>query len=399
MTVFNSLGSNYDLKFLSMALFTQGQKKYSDELIQFLEKKYQGETVLFYKGREALKFALEKANLPKDSAVAINGFTCWAVYEAISSVGYKVEYLDLEDKALNFSPKILKDKLKNNPRIKIVVIQNTLGYPCQISQVAEICKKDGIILIEDLAHSIGTLYDDKREAGTVGDFVILSFSQDKIVDGISGGALVIRNKKYQKKISADFPFIDTATQYKDRLYPLFTYLIRNTYTIKLGKILHLTLKKLNLLSKPVDDSIQIRYHALSYWYCSLIKLNFDNLASNIGHRRTIASIYAKNLDKKIRSFKISQQIPTSASLRFPIFVQKRRNLVSYLQKNNIFISDIWYDAPIAPKKYLRLTTYKDQCPNSEIISQQILNLPTHESISELQAKKICQKINGWLKLQ
>lgn len=399
MNIFNSLGSNYSFKFAMDALFTQDQKKYSDELIQLLEKKFNGKAILFYKGREALKSAFELSEVPKDSYVAINGFTCWAVYEAIISAGYKVDYLDIEDKGLNFTPKILEEKLKKNPQIKIVLVQNTLGYPCQISAIEKTCRASRVVLIEDLAHCVGSLYEDEREAGTIGDLVILSFSQDKIIDGISGGALVIRNRKYQKGKSLAPQNLNTGNQYKDRFYPIFTYVIRSTYTIKLGKVLHSIFKELNLLSKPIEKENIDQIHRLSSWYCSLIKFRFEKLSSDLRHRKTIASVYAKNLNKNILSLEIVKQISFSSNLRFPIFVKKRSGLIQFLKENNIFVSDIWYDAPIAPKRYLHLTNYKNQCPNAEIISNQILNLPTHQNISESQADKICQKINEWLRSQ
>ena len=70
-----------------------------------------------------------------------------------------------------------------------------------------------------------------------------------------------------------------------------------------------------------------------------------------------------------------------------------------MKQNKIYISDIWYDAPIAPDKYMRLTDYKNQCPNAERLSSEMLNLPTHKNLSEKEAIKISEKINIWLKLQ
>ena len=41
-----------------------------------------------------------------------------------------------------------------------------------------ICKEKDIVLIEDLAHCVGAKYLNGKEAGNVGDLVVLSFSQD-----------------------------------------------------------------------------------------------------------------------------------------------------------------------------------------------------------------------------
>ena len=393
MNIFNSLGSNYDFNLCLKSLFSFNANQ--SELGKILEEKYGGRAVLLYKGRQALQLALQTLNLPKDSYVAINGFTCFAVYESIKSAGLKIEYLDIERGDLNFPPEVLKLRIKINPKIKAVIVQNTLGYPCDIEKIAEICKNNQIILIEDLAHSVGGKYENGQEMGTVGDLVVLSFSQDKMIDGISGGALIIRNNS---SLAEEFAKVSDKQQFKDRFYPLLTFLIRKTYPFAVGKILHKILKMFNLLSNPmgVDSTI---IHKLSNWYCPLIKSQFDHLESNLIHRKKIASIYNQMISQKIISKTISGQINLSSNLRFPIFVNNRESLMKYLTKYGIYVSDIWYDGPIAPKKYLSQTSYAGECPNSELASSEILNLPTHQSVSEEDAQKISELINKWLTLK
>ncbi len=188
MSIFNSLGSNYNFGFAIRALFASNNDK---KLKAFLEEKYQGKATLLCKGRQAIELALKKTNL-SEGTVAINGFTCFAVYEAIKKAGLDVEYLDIAKDDLNFSAKTLEKHLEKNQKIKVVIIQNTLGYPCDIERISQLCKKKKVILIEDLAHSVGTRYSNRQEAGTVGDFVVLSFSQDKMIDTVTGGALIER---------------------------------------------------------------------------------------------------------------------------------------------------------------------------------------------------------------
>lgn len=398
MNIFNSLGSNYDSVFALKTLFASKNPKNKTKLIELLERKYSGKAILVYKGREALEMALKIINPPKDSFVAINGFTCFALYQAIVNRGLKVEYLDIDSKTLHFSTRILSKKIKDNGLIKVVVIQNTLGYPCDIQKIEKVCESNRIVLIEDLAHSVGTIYGNGRESGQLGDFVVLSFSQDKIIDGISGGALIIRNKEYQKNLTSQLQEVQKSNQRIDRLYPLLTYIIRKTYPIKLGKGIHFILRKLKMLSQPVEGSFY-GGHELSTWYCSLINRSFENTLNDLEHRAKIATIYKENLNKKILSKRIVKQIPFSTNLRFPVFVINRNNLIKDLKRHGIFVSDIWYDAPIAPKRYLSQTTYKDQCPQAQKISSRIINLPTHKNVLEKDALYICEKINQWLKLQ
>lgn len=383
MAMFNSLGSNYNLKYVLNSLFlsTNGANQ---KLKNMLSEKYEGKVILIYKGREALTLALKILDLPKESRIAINGFTCVAVYKAIEESGLVPICLDLEknNSDLNFSPETLEKILKENKNIKVAVIQNTLGYPVDIEKIAKICKEKNIILIEDLAHCIGAKYNNGKEAGNIGDFVILSFSQDKVIDAVSGGALIIRNKKYLNK--EDFQFKTPANQMKDKLYPLLTYKIRFLYDLGLGKVFHFLSKNLNLLSKPMNESFYA-FYSLPNWYCNLALIEFDKLEQQLNHREEIAEIYAQNLNKNILNSNIAQKISISSNLRFPIFVENRNSLIKFLKGFNIFISDIWY-SDVAP-----------ECPNAVNISKQILNLPTHINVKKSDALKITERINAWLK--
>lgn len=386
MNIFNSLGSNYDFSFVLKTLFAKNKQSFHSDLKKFLEKKYGGTAILVYKGRQAIELALEILNLPKESAVAINGFTCFAVYKAVNNEGSRVEILDLPNSLdLNFSSDTIIKRLKENPKIKVAIVQNTFGYPCEIEKIAKVCHENNIILIEDLAHSVGTTYANGKKAGTIGDFVVLSFSQDKIIDAVSGGALIIRNKKYQNYKIKQLSRLSFQQQLIDKLYPLATFIIRKTYKIGFGRSVHFMLKKVNLLSKPMDDSFYAKYN-LPNWYSYLVLENFKNLNKNLAHRKEIASVYNSTLDKKVTSENINSNIQYSANLRYPIFVDNRKSLIEYLEQKEVYVSDIWYDS------------VSEKCNNCKIAADKILNLPTHKNVSAEDAKLLSKKINQWLKL-
>lgn len=403
MTVFNSLGSNYNFRFALRALAPRSGHHHL-KLKNFLENKYGGEAILFHKGREALELALRIVqridNLPPGTSVAVNGLTCFALHQAVVNAGYIPHYLDIEEGGLNLSAATLRAALTANKNIKIVIIQNTLGYPAVAEEIASICQEKGLLLIEDLAHSVGTVYLDGQEAGKFGDFVAFSFSQDKIVDAVSGGALVIRNTKYW--IRAPYPLVKLGLkqQILERFYPLFTWKIRTTYPIGLGKAIHALLTKLSLLSEPMGKLGARELYHLPNWNSYLVKSQFNNLPITILHRRNIAHIYASKIDTLFLSSSLTAQIDYANNLRFPLFVERKNDLIGYLKDYGVHISDIWYDAPISPGKYLHLTDYKQgQCPVAENTASKILNLPTHINISEKKANRIADLINRWLQDQ
>lgn len=387
MNIFNSLGSNYTLTFVLRSL-RKSDASSRNTLSHYLQKKYGGKVVLTHKGRDAIGIALKELFLPSESRIAVTGFTCIAVIESIEKLNLTPYYLDIDEKTLNFTGKELeKAVMKEN--IKAVIIQNTLGYPCDIEKIQSVCKKHHIILIEDLAHSIGAIYKNGKEAGTMGDFTVLSFSQDKVIDSISGGAVVARKQSIKSTLEKK-----GKEDVIEKIYPLITWAIRKTYPIKLGVLLHIASKKLKLLSDPMKYSTN---PGLTSWHASLILSGFNSLTETIQHKRKIAQIYAEYLPEYVQSNELSKLISIGTNLRFPIFIKNRNELTKYLQSKGVYISDTWYDAPVAPKKYLGLARYpKDTCPTSQRIADKIMNLPTNINISEKNARELSRLITVWL---
>ncbi len=386
MSVFNSLGSNYDLRFVLKSLLGSGKKADTEKLKALLEERYGGKAFLFYKGREALTFALDLLNLPSDSKIAINGFTCVAVFNAIRKAGYEPLCFDLEDSGgLNFTAKSLRESIGKEKNLRVVVVQNTLGYPCEIEKIKSICEKSNLILIEDLAHSVGTRYKNGQEAGTVGDFTVFSFSQDKIIDAICGGALVVRSKKYLNH-DTSIKINEPKTQIRDRFYPLITLKIRLLYGLGIGKIYHSLAKSFGFLTNIMNESFY-NYYKLPPFYAMLALRSFANLENQLSHRRKIAQIYVSLLPDKIFMLgkdKTQEVISLSSNLRFPIFIDNREALIKSLKKRGINVADIWY-SDVAP-----------QCPNAVNDSKKILNLPTHINVSPSKAHEIARHISLWL---
>ncbi len=402
MNIFNSLGSNYSKSFVKKALFAKNNVAHIDKLIGFLGQTYDGEVHVTHKGRDALTLALQAAHIPPQAKVVINGFTCIAVHNAVVKAGCIPVVLDIDPATLHFEPETLKKVLEKDEAIKAVIVQNTLSYPCNISTLNDVCKKYNCILIEDGAHCVGTNYDNGKPVGTVGDLVALSFSQDKIIDGISGGALIIRNKSFQRFSPGSATTRSQILELKDRLYPLLTTLIRRTYPYFVGRLLHFFLKILNVLPKPV--AVGDKNYALSPFCAQLILHAYERSASNISHRQHIAQIYHQYIDPSVQSGFIGKHILTSANLRFPIFVQNRGKLISHLAARGVYIGDIWYDAPIAPASNIQYDIVGENgeiieksASNAQKIADTIINLPTHEHVTSAHAMEISEIINQWLK--
>lgn len=395
MNIFNSLGSNYTSNFVWRSLFALPRGHEVARLKGDLASRYGGEVVLTYKCRQALRLALELAELPANSQVGITGFTCFAVYQSVVDAGYQPVFLDIDPQTLNFTADTLSRACDKNQGLAAVIIQNTLGKMSDIVAISKLCRQRGLIIIEDLAHSLGNLYSTGQEAGTVGDFTTLSFSQDKVVDGTSGGALIIRNTQYQKALHISSINLPVEVSARDRFYPLITMLIRTTYPYGLGRLIHKSVKALGLLPRPMDGHAGTRLCTLPPWYADMINAQYQVLDATREHRRVISEIYAHEL--KGAPLGLVDHAPESVPLRFPILVNNRQGLLKYLTSQGVHITDTWYDAPVAPPRYMSRTSYMDgTCPNAEEVAKKIVNLPVHINTSQEAASRIATLINGWL---
>ncbi len=395
MAVFNSLGSNYKLEFILKSVFSPAGRKARSIAKHNLAAHYKGKAVLTYKGREALELALRLSNLPAGSQVGINGFTCYVVFAAAERAGYEPVFIDVEKSGLNFSINELRQAHIQNPNLKAIVIQNTLGMPVDMDSLVAYCKKNQILVIEDLAHSQGAFYPGNIECGLAGEMTMLSFSQDKPLDVVAGGALIDRRTE-SGEVGA---LAETALnlRLKNRFYPFWTYLIRTTYQLGIGRLLHAALKKLHLLSTPMGGN-KVSITNISSKAAALLALRWHDRQAELEHRKMIAKVYKNALPKSVQFEEVSGSVPSH--LRFPIRVQNRPGLVAFLKQSQIYVGDTWYDAPIGPKKYLNLTSYTyGLCPNAEKLAETIVNLPTHINVSSEEAIVIAGKVKQWLESQ
>ncbi len=392
MSIFNSLGSNYSGDFVLRSLFGGGSSKARQQLTDALAKHYGGQVTLTYKGREALELALARCDLPAGSYIGINGFTCYVVYQAVSNVGLKPVFIDTASHELNFGLDQLTQANTKN-KLSALIVQNTLGYPADMSAIQQYCREQNIIIIEDLAHSLGAWYEDGSEAGLVGSMTMLSVSQDKPLDVVAGGVLIDRKNTEPQTIN-DVRRVSIVQSLVNRTYPLWTAIIRGTYGIGLGKIIHFGLKKLHLIAAPMNDSLQ-GIHIMGNPTAKLVLGRWYKRDVELGHRRLIADIYQRGLPQSLQPFVTRGQ---PAYLRFALWVENRPQLIQYLKSHGIHIGDTWYDAPIGPKRYLAQTSYtKGLCPYAEALAGHIVNLPTHRHVSPKDAQRIVKLINDWPK--
>lgn len=383
--IFQTLGSNFTFLGSMKRLFAVGTTADTHKLEELLAKRYQGSATLFYRGRGALSAAVA-ATVRPGSKVVVNGFTCYAVVQAVREHDAKVVYADIDPGYLHFTLTELEQAAEGQ-KIQAVVVQNTLGYAIDIQPIEEYCKQHEIILIEDLAHSIGARYPDGREVGTVGDMTVLSFGRDKVIDAVNGGALIVRNPSLQAVLEPTKQ-ISHLQHLRDRMYPLLAWKIRIFYPVGLGKLLQVIYYKLGAMVRSADGGTCVEYK-LPRSTCRYILHEFDRLENNLKSRNLKASLYIERLKEIFTIPSIATANATTPALRVPLLTEQRQELLELCRSNGFSLADIWYDTPISPERFMKQSYVLGTCPKAEAVSSHIMNLPTHKSIGKRDIDRLC----------
>ncbi|QEZ88273.1 aminotransferase, DegT/DnrJ/EryC1/StrS family [Aliarcobacter cibarius] len=193
--------------------FVSSVGKYVDtfekEFAKTVGSKYAIATV---NGTAALHISLILANVKTDNEVITQPLTFIATCNAISYIGAKPIFVDVDLDTMGLSPDSLKKFLEQNCEIinnqcvnkttkriiKACVPMHTFGHPCRIEEIKNICYQWNITLVEDAAESLGSYYKDKH-TGTFGKVGAFSFNGNKIITSGGGGVIITDDEVLAKR--------------------------------------------------------------------------------------------------------------------------------------------------------------------------------------------------------
>jgi dTDP-4-amino-4,6-dideoxygalactose transaminase len=138
-------------------------------------------------GTDALHLALAAAGIGPGDEVITSPFTFIATAEAIRYVGAKPVFVDIEPGSFNIDPKLIEGAI--TPATKAVIPVHLFGQPADMPAIEAICKKHGLLLIEDCAQSFGAAINGKM-TGAIGLAGCFSFFPSKNLGCYGDGGMV-----------------------------------------------------------------------------------------------------------------------------------------------------------------------------------------------------------------
>lgn len=140
----------------------------------------------------ALYLSLHLAGIGQGDEVITTPMTSVATNLPILHRGATVVWADISNDG-TISPRSIRKRITSASRAIVAV--HFGGYPCEMKPIQEIAKENGLIVIEDAAHALGSSYQGTR-IGSHSDFVCFSFQAVKMITTADGGGIAFRSEEY-----------------------------------------------------------------------------------------------------------------------------------------------------------------------------------------------------------
>lgn len=153
-------------------------------------------------GTSAIHMALKAAGVRKGEIVFCQSLTFSATANPIIYEGAIPVFIDSDMDSWNMNPEALKLAFEKYKKVgkkpKAVIVVHLYGMCAHIEEIANICKRYQVPLIEDAAESLGSTYHGKH-TGTFGEYGIISFNGNKIITSSGGGMLLVNSENAEEK--------------------------------------------------------------------------------------------------------------------------------------------------------------------------------------------------------
>lgn len=299
-------------------------------------------------GTAALHLALSTANIAKKEVI-IPSLTFVSTAHAVLYNGGKVIFADVDPNTLCIDIESVQKKI--NKRTAVILPVHFAGMPANLDMLRIITKENKMLLIDDAAHAAGSNLNGKK-IGSLGDLTCFSFHPVKNLAMPTGGLITLNDKYFNQTKK--------------------TLLSRRWCGITDRKGVNYDVKELGWNFYMNEFAAAIGLTQLSV----LEKLNKKRLQ--------VATKYSKKLN-------LDRKMPLNKNCVYHfywILVKNRNELRKKLTKIGIE-TGIHYK----PVHKMSMYTNNVKLPVTEELSQQIVTLPTHQSLSDDDVDKIIESIN------
>jgi len=139
-------------------------------------------------GTEALELGLHACGVKAGDEVIVPAFTFIATGSAVSALGARPVFADIEPATFNLDPDQIEARI--TPRTRAIVVVHLFGLAADMDPILAIAEKHGIPVIEDNAQSFGAA-NRGRKTGSMGRLGCLSFYPSKNLGAYGDAGMIV----------------------------------------------------------------------------------------------------------------------------------------------------------------------------------------------------------------
>jgi dTDP-4-amino-4,6-dideoxygalactose transaminase len=184
-------------KVLDKTSFIMGEEleKFEEEFARFCDVKH---AIGVANGSDALILALKACEISQGDEVITVPHTFIATTEAITHVGGKIVFVDIDPKTYTIDVSKIEEKISNKTRAIIPV--HLYGQPADMDPIIRLAKEYNLKIIEDAAQAHGAEYKGKK-VGSIGDVACFSFYPGKNLGAYGdAGVITTNSEEITKKV-------------------------------------------------------------------------------------------------------------------------------------------------------------------------------------------------------
>lgn len=317
----------------------------------------------------ALHIACQIAGVGEGDEVITTPITFAASANCALYCGGRPVFADINPQTYNIDPASVKEHM--NEHTKAVVAVDFTGQAVQVDELLAMCREKGIVLIEDAAHSIGTIYKD-RPVGSAADITTFSFHPVKTITGGEGGAILTNHPEYYQK----------ALLYRS----------------------HGITRDESLMEHTPDGPWYYEQIALGMNYrmtdmqAALIISQLDKLPRFSARRKEIVARYNEAF-AALPEITVQQEIPESGTTRHLYILRIKPELLT-IDRAQFFAAlgaeNICCNVHYIPTYYFpyyeKLGYKKGLCPNAEKLYEEIITLPLYYAMSDQDVEDVIHAV-------
>ena len=148
-------------------------------------------------GTSALHAACFAAGIGQGDEVITTPLTFAASANCVLYCGGTPVFADVDPYTYNIDPKDIRKKITD--KTKAIIAVHLAGQPCDMDEIHSIAQEHNLIVIEDGAHALGSVYKGKK-VGCLSDMTTFSFHPVKPITTGEGGMIMTDNEELYKRL-------------------------------------------------------------------------------------------------------------------------------------------------------------------------------------------------------